>query len=818
MRARLEDSAKGWCYLTTAQHSDRVDLQVYRDAWHSELLSTEDNVHKELITVYCGECPDDEGGVAETYTKHWRRAQLGTDKDCLAAFNASEYAVQLREATKTAKLPNGRAGNLQDLRRAKCECIRKRGTAECDCKICSIFEKNLKTYHSRRHGWRNSLRKVGDELRRPEPCTCAICSNETLRRQFYEFSGSVYQATRVLHPCGKMEYEPYQLGEGKFHYYNGMCMAGKCAKRSAITTPWTQNAAVNVVSCGWDYVFGTTDCPLEATDDVYTWYEWRQQLRGTSAEGKPYYSEEMVPVHGTRAQGLAVLRQNAADYFPHIWKHVMLQRGIACHEANKDDVTATRRADYAAQIKTLRFSSATCAHPETHNMLVVVMGFSPYNETVSVKKHGRRPASTKVVRKQRVAVFYVFHPSSYKPDARSYNAACENIDRFMKTGKFSFGEWFHMGKRLPCSRITPPNGADTSLPSGITSAPAAPPMFPLFKRVTDITDTCAAQFDGKDNYHQAAEWPTKLDIDRQLVMLVSMHGKSICDAVSNSIAAALRRAVERGDVIDPSTRNLVLYLAQHVQEPSTAKVKKDGWWAVGEIYYGYLDASCFTQAVVPTAQPLPKSDSYRRFIGRSRHHDAARDGPLEYSSHFCGCTKCCSYDFDNCLMNGVGGLSTRLMRGYCRRATTNAGLPSLSADLDTFARKEVAANSIGVVAADAAEQHIEGGYWLCAVLGKPYKATRREACATDVIEEGWWVVKIQWYEYQHGTHPRQYKLLPGTRLLAVNAMVRIKDVRFENRERASRSAVKILGEATHKNIQMCLPYDTAGVDVRGPQS
>ena len=243
--------------------------------------------YKELLTVYCGKCTDDEGGVTEKYTKHWRRAQLGTDKDCLAAFNASEYAVQLREATKTAKLPNGLAGNLQDLRRAKCECIRKRGTAECDCKLCSIFEKNLKTYHSRRHGWRNSLRKVGDELRRPEPCTCAICSNETLRRQFYEFSGSVFQATRVLHPCGKMEYEPYQLGDGKFHYYNGMCMAGKCGKRSAITTPWTQNAAVDVVSCGWDYVFGTTDCPLEATDNVYTWYEWRQQLRGTSAEGKP---------------------------------------------------------------------------------------------------------------------------------------------------------------------------------------------------------------------------------------------------------------------------------------------------------------------------------------------------------------------------------------------------------------------------------------------------------------------------------------------------------------------------------------------------
>ena len=54
-------------------------------------------------------------------------------------------------------------------------------------------------------------------------------------------------------------------------------------------------------------------------------------------------------------------------------------------------------------------------------------------------------------------------------------------------------------------------------------------------------------------------------------------------------------------------------------------------------------------------------------------------------------------------MNGLGGLSTRLMKVACRRAETNAGLPSLSADLDAFARTEVAANSLGVVAADAAE-------------------------------------------------------------------------------------------------------------------
>ena len=301
-----------------------------------------------------------------------------------------------------------------------------------------------------------------------------------------------------------------------------------------------------------------------------------------------------------------------------------------------------------------------------------------------------------------------------------------------------------------------------------------------------------------------------------------MHGKNICDALSNSIAAALKGAVERGDVVDPTTRKLVLYLAQHYQVPATAKMKKDGWWAVSDIFYGYLDPSCFTQAAVAPAEPLKGSDSFRRFIGRSRHHDALRTGPLELSAHFCGCASCCKYDFQNCLMHGKGGISTRLVQGFCKRANTNAGLPSLTEDLQVFATKEVHANTIGVVAADIREQHIEGGYWLVWIKCKPYLATRREACATDVIEEGWWVVKIQWYTHQPhlGDTSRHYKLENEERLLAVNALLRIRGITFqssgEGGQRESRSGVKVLGHEAHKNIQACLPFHTAGLDVQGP--
>ena len=81
------------------------------------------------------------------------------------------------------------------------------------------------------------------------------------------------------------------------------------------------------------------------------------------------------------------------------------------------------------------------------------------------------------------------------------------------------------------------------------------------------------------------------------------------------------------------------------------------------------------------------------------------------------------------------------------------------------------------------------------------------------------VVKIQWYDHVQQVVPgtqRHYKLDDGERLLAVNALLRISGVRFENNQRESRSANKVLGHETHKNIQDCLPFVTVGVNLRGP--
>ena len=71
---------------------------------------------------------------------------------------------------------------------------------------------------------------------------------------------------------------------------------------------------------------------------------------------------------------------------PHFWDVVMTARGIKVHEAHKNDVTATIRSDYAAQIRTIRVHNATCATPETHNLCVTVVGHSPYFDLCAYMK------------------------------------------------------------------------------------------------------------------------------------------------------------------------------------------------------------------------------------------------------------------------------------------------------------------------------------------------------------------------------------------------------------------------------------------------
>jgi hypothetical protein len=389
------------------------------------------------------------------------------------------------------------------------------------------------------------------------------------------------------------------------------------------------------------------------------------------------------------------------------------------HESRKDGVTATELADYAAVLDTPREKSGTCSVPERSNELVVAMGYKPYVQEVQIPRRGKRPASTKQVRKQHVDVFFAFHPSGFKPDARSYNTAAEDIDCFLKYGRVRHGEWFLHGQRLPGGNHSRP------LPEGFSERPEQPADFPEYVRKLSIKDGCAMQFDGKDTYHQVSEWrgktvPSEEDkqqaarliqtalrlkreallaaaqrsewcaphfnlvesLDRQLQeahstliaeveqmlsaaasgigrvdwKLETMHGKNVCDPLSNMPHRTLVGAIELGHTLLPGTREKVIYLARHRPTPETAKLWKDGWWTVDRIFYGYYDHKQFTRLNVPTAVGFKGSHDMHMLAGLGKDLDAARlDGPLSARGIVCACKECTAGNFNACEMKAVFG-------------------------------------------------------------------------------------------------------------------------------------------------------------------
>ena len=86
-----------------------------------------------------------------------------------------------------------------------------------------------------------------------------------------------------------------------------------------------------------------------------------------------------------------------------------------------------------------------------------------------------------------------------------------------------------------------------------------------------------------------------------------------------------------------------------------------------------------------------------------------------------------------------------------------------------------AAGGLRAVVVDPPDRGIEGDYWLCEIQGPASQATSRQAHATDLFEEGWWIVRIKWYRHITGTSQREYELLQNSsRWLSVSAIIRLE--------------------------------------------
>ena len=130
-------------------------------------------------------------------------------------------------------------------------------------------------------------------------------------------------------------------------------------------------------------------------------------------------------------------------------------------------------------------------------------------------------------------------------------------------------------------------------------------------------------------------------ITRLSVKLIEYHGKAGYDAMGNVPKKAMEAAIEKQLVLNPSTRELVLFLAEHKPRPEQAKEEKSGWQAVDRYFWGYMDTRHFTKFTVPESEGFKGSKSYHEFVGTCKvAEEAEKNGPLRAREMFCACDPC----------------------------------------------------------------------------------------------------------------------------------------------------------------------------------
>eukprot|EP00966_Prymnesium_polylepis_P217336 5030093-Prymnesium_polylepis.1 len=298
--------------------------------------------------------------------------------------------------------------------------------------------------------------------------------------------------------------------------------------------------------------------------------------------------------------------------------------------------------------------------------------------------------------------------------------------------------------------------------------------------------------------------------------LETMHGKNVCDPLSNMPARTLHAAIELGHMLLPGTREKVLYLAQHRATPEVAKLWKEGWWAVGRIFWGYYDHRQFTSLNVPTAVGFKDSHECHLFAGLGRDADAARlDGPITVRGNVCACKPCTAGNFNSCEMQAAFGPVRNVK---VPRADRSALRQMDSLHLFSASCKKGQLAATRVVGSEAC---LEGLYYLVLLLCVPLqKDTLQKDTVfnTDSFEAGDLVVKISYYKLIDKIEGgfRSYELLEGKqleRMIHVNSLIRLQGLKFSPgpggpagrvpRSADGKAKLYYLSRDTDNNIQSC---------------
>ena len=319
-------------------------------------------------------------------------------------------------------------------------------------------------------------------------------------------------------------------------------------------------------------------------------------------------------------------------------------------------------------------------------------------------------------------------------------------------------------------------------------------------------------------------------ITRLSVKLIEYHGKAGYDAMGNVPKKAMEAAIEQQLVLNPSTRELVLFLAEHKPRPEQAKEEKSGWEAVDRYFWGYMDTRHFTKFTVPESEGFKGSKSYHEFVGMCKvAEEAEKNGPLRAREMFCACDPCLVLDLDDCLMQAAVGRAVRVQTklpkgGQLRRPQVVA--------LEEW-RDWLESGKVVAVRPDSSERHLDhdNPYWLALVKGAAFVVPDEMMYAGEKLEKGMLVVPVQWYNLEQVSE-RGYSLLPARKLLELGTMVRLRGLAFTGTQggpagrelrgptatgaRAGRAAssLSFLCEDMHNDILMACDPEVTGEEGR----
>ena len=125
-----------------------------------------------------------------------------------------------------------------------------------------------------------------------------------------------------------------------------------------------------------------------------------------------------------------------------------------------------------------------------------------------------------------------------------------------------------------------------------------------------------------------------------------VRGKGGCNGASNVVPAVVHNALINEELLDPTTRELIIFMAQRKHGPSIDGTDKQGWWAADEYVWVYYDTKLFTAPRVPPADGFDGSSQMHAIYGRAVATEAATiNGPINCRGVFCGCPPCMAHDF-----------------------------------------------------------------------------------------------------------------------------------------------------------------------------